>query len=493
MNKSTKPIAPELPPEFELTKLLDVDISNVIGPLMESRTEDPIVCPSTASMLRKMLPEALPSRGVGIDQVLDQIRPMLANYCRRNTHPGFFGYVASGGLPVDPLSHALVATVNQNVVGYPGSPSAATIERTVTQWLCELAGYPAQAEGVFLGGGSLANLTAMGAALVHQFGPDYRRTGIITAAAGKTPVIICSSATHFSIQRAAVLLGFGTDNVIAIDTDADHRMRLDLLERVLDEQDCVVCVVASAGTTTTGAIDPIHKIAELCERKQIWFHVDAAYGAGALLSESLRPLFDGIELADSITMDLHKWFFHALDCSVVLYRDPGYARQLFYEKSDYIHFPIDGPPEQHMFFHLGPELSRRFRALPALIAFCHYGAEAMGRNVLHNVECARYLAELIQSHDSLQLVAAPQLSIVNFRYVARDLNGAESNAELTDNINHQIQQQIEEEGQFMMSPTQLEGRTMLRTCIVNHGTRHFHIEGLVERILLLGDRFVGEG
>ena len=483
MKKSLeKPPAPLLAHEFDLTAPLDLDLNSVIDPLMESRASDPIVQPSRASALREMLPDKMPSQGVAIENVLQQLQPLIHHYCRRNTHPGFFGYVASGGLPIDPLSHALVAAINQNVVGYPGSPSAATIERAVIAWLCQLAGYPVSAEGVFLGGGSMANLTSIGAALVHCFGADYRRGGITVAVAGRTPRIVCSRATHFSIQRAVGLMGLGTDNVIAVATDDEHRMRVDLLEQVLEQEDCVVCVIASAGTTTTGAVDPIEKIARLCAKKNIWLHIDAAYGAGALLSESLRPLFAGIERADSITMDLHKWFFNAIDSSVVLYRDPAYARKLFYEKSDYIQFPVDGPPEQHMFFHLGPELSRRFRALPALIAFCHYGSEAMGRNVLHNVECARYLAALVEFHDNLEIVAAPQLSIVNFRYLRKDLD-----PKSVDAVNQRIQKKIESEGQFMISPTNLNGRPMLRVCIVNHATRHTHIDGLVDRILTLGN------
>ena len=476
------PSKPQFDEQFALTNLLDIDINGIVNPVMTERTCDPITRPQSAVSIQSKLPQGLPATGQPVDQLFTQLSELFQQHCRRNTHPGFFAYIASGGLPTDPVSYALGAALNQNVVGFPASPSGATIERTVTGWLCELAGLPTTAEGVFLGGGSMANLTAIGAALVHRFGADYRNQGIAVAADGKKPVIICSRATHFSIQRAAVMLGIGNNQVIAIDTDANHRMPVDKLAKVLDEQECPVAVVASAGTTTTGAVDHLDQIADLCAKHHVWMHVDAAYGGGALLHEELATRLHGIHRADSITMDLHKWFFQGLDSSVLLYRDPTYARDLFFESSDYLAAPPAGVPEHHAFFHLSPELSRRFRALPAYIAFCHYGREAIGRNVLHNVECAMYLAELVALHPELSMVAPPQLSITIFRYDIADADTA-----IVDRINAEVRDEIENEGHFLMSATQLDGRPVLRVCIVNHGTRSHHIDGLVAAVIEKGN------
>ena len=177
-------------------------------------------------------------------------------------------------------------------------------------------------------------------------------------------MIICSKAAHFSIHRAAALLGLGTQQVIAIDTDAQHRMRTDRLAEALEKQRNIVCVVASAGTTNTGAIDPLDCIANLCQQHQIWLHIDAAYGGGGLMSKVLQPRYRGIERADSVIMDLHKWFFQSLDGSVLLYKRADAARDLFYENADYLQSKQGSAPEEYMFFHISPELSRRFRALP---------------------------------------------------------------------------------------------------------------------------------
>ena len=482
-----KPDPPHFQRQFALTNAAEIDLNAIINDVLSNRTKDPIVKQSRATELAGMVPRSIPYKGANLEQVIDQLNLLMAEFSRRATHPGFFGYIASGGLPVDPISHALVAAFNQNLVGYPSSPAGATIERTVIRWLCELAGLSKSADGMFLGGGSSANLTALAVATAHALGNDYRSRGVVQATDGNRAVIVCSTAAHFSIQRAAAILGIGTDNVIKVDTDSQHRMRIDALAEQLEADHKVLCVVASAGSTTTGAVDPLSEIANLCQAHSAWMHVDAAYGGGALLAQELLPLFEGIENADSITIDLHKWFFTAIDSSVVLYRDPASARDLFYEHSDYIQFPSEGPPEQHMFFHLGPELSRRFRALPVMIALCHYGAEAIGRNVFHNVECARYLGALIDYYDRLEMVAAPQLSIVNFRYVCDGKSD-----EQIDRINQKIRVAVERTGRFLMSETQIDARPVLRVCIVNHATRAHHIDQLVEMVLTLGEKFAQE-
>ncbi|MGI9317918.1 MAG: pyridoxal-dependent decarboxylase, partial [bacterium] len=172
-----KPVAPKLESEYALTALPDIDLNEVINEILGNRGNDPIVQPSQAADLEARLPRSFPLQGASVVEVLDQLQNLLDSYCRRSTHPGFFGYIASGGAPVDPLSHAVVAAYNQNLVGYPSSPAAATIERKVIRWLCELAGLPQSAEGMFLGGGSLANLTALSVATSRTLGNDFRRKG----------------------------------------------------------------------------------------------------------------------------------------------------------------------------------------------------------------------------------------------------------------------------------------------------------------------------
>lgn len=303
------------------------------------------------------------------------------------------------------------------------------------------------------------------------------------------------------------MLGIGVDNVIPIEGDDQFNMRIDLLKEALDQNPCVVCVVANAGSTTTGAIDPIDEIADLCAERNIWFHVDAAYGGSALMSPELKPLFKGIERADSVTMDLHKWFFMSYDCSAIVYKDPYVVKTLFDEQSDVVkQLSLDTFSKSHLFFHLGPELSRRARALPVYIAFQHYGMERLGRNVLYHVKCAKYLAECVEYDPNFELVSVPLLSICTFRMVPQGLimNSEESYGEekkneeyldetkLIDDLNQSIVDRIEKEGEFFISPTRVKGRPVLRLCIVNLYSRAKDIDDLLVTINRFGKEWIEE-
>ena len=477
----TRPLRPTLAPEDDLTAAAGVDISAAIAPLHEQRYRSPIVRPSLAADVATLIDTSFPAGGDSLEQLVAQVTNATDRYPRRNTHPGFFGWIAPSGLPSDPLAHAMVSELNENVGGYWSSPVGTTIEKTVIRWLADLVKFPQQSEGVLLSGGSMANMSGLAAALAKRCGPGYREQGLAAFSDSSKPIIVCSEAVHFSIRRAAVMLGIGTDNIVAVETDDQFRMRIDRLAEILQRHRNVVCVVASAGTTNTGAIDPLEQIAGLCASHDTWLHVDAAYGGGGLMSAELQPRYRGIEHADSVVMDLHKWFFQSLDGSLLLYRDATWARQLFFETSDYLRSSAEPTPEQYMFFHIAPELSRRFRALPFYMAMRCYGIPRLGRNALHNVQCAEYLADLIRQQDELELIVTPQLSILCFRFRPAGLSDDE-----IDRINSEIRDRIQLEGEYLMSATLVRGRPVLRVCVMNHATRARHIEGLLASVLRIG-------
>jgi aromatic-L-amino-acid decarboxylase len=481
-------IRPHLDPADDLTTAVSVDLNAVLSDLQCQRTTSPIVRPSMAVDVAALIDQSYPQGGDSLEQLVEQISSATERYPRRNTHPGFFGWIAPSGLPSDPLAHAMVSLLNENVGGYWASPVGTTIEKTVIRWLADLVEFPQESQGVFMSGGSMANMCGIASACAKQFGPDFRRQGLAAFSLESRPVILCSRAAHFSIRRAAVMLGIGTDNIVAIDTDDQFRMRVDALKTALNEHVNIICVVASAGTTNTGAIDPLPQIADLCGAQGVWLHVDAAYGAGGLMSAQLRPRYRGIERADSVVMDMHKWFFQSLAGSLLLYRDPGWARQLFSENSDYLRMNEDDSPEQFSFFSISPELSRRFRALPFYISMRHYGLDRMGRNALHNVQCAEYLAQRVRSEQDLELITAPQLSILCFRFRPDGLDN-----DPVDRINAAIRDRIQLEGDYLISPTRVNDRPVLRVCIINHATRAEHLEGLLASILRIGRELVAEG
>ena len=475
------PGRPQFDPEDDLTDAADIDINAALADLHRQRLESPIVRPSKAADVAELIDASYPHGGERLERLVEQIRKANDAYPRRNTHPGFFGWIPPSGLPSDALAHAMVSVLNGNVVGYWAAPMATTVEQTVVRWLADLAGFPDAAQGALLSGGSIANLCGIASACARRFGPDYRRRGIAAYSEPSAPVILCSEAAHFSIRRAVVLLGIGTDNIIGIDTDNQFCMQVDALEAAIEAHDNIICVVASAGTTNTGAIDPLDDIAEVCERHGIWLHVDAAYGAGGLMSGELQPRYRGIERADSVVMDLHKWFFQALSCSLILYRDAQWSRQLFSETSDYLRKGLDDTPEEFAFFNLSPELSRRFRALPVFLSMRCYGLDRLGRLALYNVRLAEYLADRVRDDDALELVNPPQLSIMTFRY-----RPAGAGDELADRLTSAIRERIELEGDYLMSPTTVHGRPVFRVCIINHATRVEHIDGMLDSVLRIG-------
>jgi len=476
-----RPSRPQFDPADDLTTAVNIDLNSALADLQRQRTASPIIRPSKAADVEKLIDQSYPHGGDSLEQLVRQISNATERYPRRNTHPGFFGWVAPSGLPSDPLAHAMVSVLNENVGGYWSSPVGTTIEKTVIRWLADLVEFPQQSQGVFMSGGSMANMCGIASACARRFGAEFRSRGLAAFSGSSAPVIICSQAAHFSIRRAAVMLGIGTDNIVSVATDEQFRMRLDALDAAIAEHDNIICVVASAGTTNTGAIDPLVEIADTCAPQGIWLHVDAAYGAGGLMSAELRPRYRGIERADSVVMDMHKWFFQSLAGSLLLYRDPAWARQLFTESSDYLRMGEDDSPEQFAFFSLSPELSRRFRALPFYLSMRHYGIDRLGRNALHNVRCAEYLAELVRVEPDLEMVAAPQLSILCFRYRPDGLDAAE-----VDRLNVEIRDRIQLQGDYLISPTRVDGRPVLRLCIINHATRAEHVEGLLDSILAIG-------
>jgi len=472
---------PTLAAADDLTEAADIDLNAALSPLIEQRHQSPIIRPSRAADVAALIDQSYPRDGENLEQLVAQINHVTRRYPRRNTHPGFFGWVAPSGLPSDPLAHAMSTVLNENIIGYWASPVGVTIEKTVIRWLADLVDFPQQAQGVFMSGGSMANMCGIASACAKRFGAEFRKQGLAAFSSESRPVIICSRAAHFSIRRAAIMLGIGTDNIVSVDTDDQFRMRVDALEAALAEHDNIICVVASAGTTNTGAIDPLPQIADLCSTQGVWLHVDAAYGAGGLMSAELRPRYRGIERADSVVMDLHKWFYQSLAGSLLLYREPGWARQLFTESSDYLSMKEDDSPEQFGFFNISPELSRRFRALPFYISMRHYGLERLGRNALHNVQCAEYLAQRVRDEQDMELVAAPQLSILCFR-----MHPAGLEADAVDHLNTAIRDRIQLEGDYLISPTLVNDRPVLRACIINHATRAEHVDGLLDSILRIG-------
>jgi glutamate/tyrosine decarboxylase-like PLP-dependent enzyme len=283
-------------------------------------------------------------------------------------------------------------------------------------------------------------------------------------------------------------LGLGSGALRKIDTDAGFRMLQEQLEAAIQSDlargKLPCAVVATVGTTVTGSIDPVDTIATVARRHGLWLHVDAAYGGGALLAPKLRERLGDFSKADSIALDLHKWLYVALDAGMILFRDPKHAERVFAFDAEYVDSNPASRNSEPTFLCRGLEASRPFRALAPYWALRQYGRQKLGNNIQFNADCARYLADRVSAAPQLELINVPELSICCFRYHDEHLTSARLDA-----INERIRAELESEGRYYLSPTRIEGRSVLRVCLVSSATRPPELRELVQRVVELGARF----
>jgi glutamate/tyrosine decarboxylase-like PLP-dependent enzyme len=444
----------------------------------------------------------LPIEGESVTDLLNDCRRILDN-SRHNGHPRFFGYVASPSTAPGAFADLIASAVNVNVTSWRSGPAATEIERTVISWLAELIGYgneKQQAHGLLTSGGSMANLTALLIAHRTKSKPGVAQTGLWESL---PMTIYASSEIHMSIPKAADLLGLGRQNVRLVECDGRFRMNVALLrERIKTDLDNGLkpfCVVASAGTVNTGAVDPLSEIADVAREFDLWFHVDGAYGALATLDETRRPLFAGLDRADSVSLDPHKWLYVPLDSGCLLFRDEARARAAFsFDDADYIKVHEHNEDESFAFWNYGPELSRRFRALKIWLTLRYYGTHRIATAISEDNALAGYMAERVEADDDFELLAIPELSICCFRYLPLALMGKlrtaslneADNAEL-DELNNKIMLAVQRGGQAYLSSATLGGRFALRACITNFRTTRADIDQTLDIIRGAGQESIG--
>ena len=434
---------------------------------------------------------ALPIESEPLDQLLDDCRAILDG-SRHNGHPRFFGYVASPSTAPGAFADLIASTLNANVTSWRSGPAATEIERTVVRWLAALIGYGDDVAGILTSGGSMANLTALMIAHRAKANRDVAAAGLWNSSPPMT--IYASEQIHMSIPKAADILGLGRQQVRLVECDDRFRMDVhslrDLITRDLAGGLKPFCVVASAGTVSTGAVDPLDEIAEVAKEFGLWFHIDGAYGALAASDETKRPLFRGLERADSVSLDPHKWLYVPLDCGCLLFRDEAKARAAFnFDEADYIKIHEQNSEESFAFWNYGPELSRRFRALKIWLTLRYYGTRRIARAIHEDNALAAYLGQAIEEANDFELLAPPELSICCFRYLPPRLQlklqssveAAAVNSEL-DQLNNNLLLAVQRGGRAYVSSATLRGRFALRACITNFRTTRADIDQTLEII-----------
>ena len=425
--------------------------------------------PPIDDRLKELLEAALPEVPTGVLEVLEDARRGLDESIAQ-TRPRFFAFVASSGLEIGVIGDLLASCFDANLAVW--AAAATEIEDQAIRWVAEFVGFPAAA-GAFTSGGTVSNMTALAAARERAI-PGSRRRGL----GGVAPTVYCSDEAHYSIERAAEILGIGSGNVRSLPIDGNRRLVPEAVEEAIRADRAAgrvpVAVVATAGTTLTGAVDPIDDLADVCAEAGVWLHVDGAYGLPAATTPSAGHLFAGLERVDSVTLDAHKWLYLPKACGVLLVRRHDDLFQAFSHEEAYIPHERTG----HM-VDITLEYSRPFRALKLWLAFRAHGAQAFREAIEDNLRQARLLYELVCAHESLEpLCGPPPLSIVPFRHVG---SGADANA-----ANARLVRTLQDDGRIWVAPATIDGKVGLRPCFVNFRTADDDVRALVDIAVELG-------
>ena len=417
----------------------------------------------------------LPEHGMG-EAALDDLAQVIEG-CRPNS-PRFFGYVFGSGEPVAAAADLLASVLNQNATAWRSGPSAITIERTVIGWLAEAVGCKGFS-GSLIGGGSPANLMALAMA---------REARLPANEHGARPgTVYASEQAHMSIPKAMALLGLGHNNLRLIPCDDEFQMRTDELRKAIARDIAAglkpIAIVGSAGTVATGSIDPLPELAQIARECGAWFHIDGAYGA--LASIAVPENFAGLNEADSLSLDPHKWLYQPVDCGCLLYREPAAARQAFSHTGDYAKSLLEDPVESFAFFEESMELSRRFRALKLWLSLRYHGMEKFREAIRNDLQNAQHLVQLMEDENELEVLAPVPLSAVCFRYVAQRGTAGDLDA-----LNQAILQRIVRRGKVFLSNASIQGKFALRACFVNHRTTPDDVSQIVSEVITVGRELV---
>ncbi len=458
-------------------KMLD-DSLDYLASLRDQPAWQPMPDRVKASFSTALPLEAQPAEAI-YQEFVDNILP----FTNGNRHPRFWGWVQGTGTPLAMLADMLASGLNPHMAGFNQAP--ALVEHQVLRWLTEMMGMPKDSTGVLGSGGTMANIVGLVVARHVKAGFDVREEGLQTGSRPRL-VLYGSSETHGWAQKAVELLGLGNESLRRVPVDDQYRIEVAKLREAIESDRRAghrpFCVIANAGTVNTGAIDDLEALAAICRDEDLWFHVDGAFGALARLSPTLAPLVAGVEHADSVAFDLHKWMYLPFEVACTIVRDAGSHRDAFAQAPSYLAQTSRGVIAGGLpFADRGIELTRGFKALKVWMSLKTHGTRAFARLIEQNVNQARYLAQMIGEHPDLELLAPVPLNIVCFRYAPEGLSEAGRDA-----VNREVLVRVQESGLAVPSGTVLGGRYAIRVAITNHRSRSEDFEALVEAVTRIG-------
>lgn len=460
-----------------------------IAEFLDSIDQNPVTPGESPKELQKILGiTSLPDNGSPAENIISNTAELLMQHSLLNGHPKFMGYITSSPAPIGMLADLLAASVNPNVGAHILSPMATAIEKQTIQWLAEFIGVPKDYGGILVSGGNMANFTAFLAARTAKAPKNIKEDGL--SSTSKKLLIYCSKTTHTWIEKAAILFGHGSKSIRWIPTETTNKMDIDLLEKAiikdLKNGHQPFMVVGTAGDVSTGVVDNLKNIASLCKTYDLWFHIDGAYGIPAAIVPELKQMFHGLQEADSIALDPHKWLYSPLEAGCTLVKNPKHLTDTYSSHPEYYNFSKNDHGQALNFYEYGLQNSRGFRALKVWMALRQVGRNGYLKMIREDIGLSRLLFQLAKDHEELEAITQ-SLSITTLRFVPQGYGDtSDGNEKYLNALNEALLDHLQLGGQVFLSNAIVNHKYCLRGCIVNFRTSKKDIEEIIEIIVREG-------
>ncbi|PKD42441.1 pyridoxal phosphate-dependent decarboxylase family protein [Rhodohalobacter barkolensis] len=449
----------------------------LVREIYEEKLDRHVFPGKTPKDVQALFDEPLPEQGLNVEALLEKVRSDVIGSATMNIGPHYYGYITGGGNQVAILAEMISASLNQNNLKWHSSPISTELEKLVVNWVSQFIGYSDQVAGAILDGGSTANFNCLAVARKNMSPENLSAEGMY----GMKPMTIyVSEEGHSSFDKAVDALGIGLNNLRKIPVNDQFQIRPDLLRQQIkkDRKDGLnpICVIGIAGTTNSGAVDNLGVLSDVAKEEKMWYHVDAAYGGPAAKLPSVQHLFDGIEEADSVVVNPHKWLYVPFEAACILVKEPEKLRRTFSLIPDYLRSNEDEGGRTDLMEYQLP-LTKSFKSLKVWMTLKAFGSKRLRETIQGDIENAQYLQSLIEKSDDFEMLAPVPLSIACFQYAPAGLSEEE-----TDELNRKLAHAIEQDGRIFLTATKIRGKTALRTCFINPRTTKKDVEWIPEVI-----------